>query len=154
MNMDRRLFIFSVVLAVSITLKPIPIALQGGGQSSDSKSDKKDKGKTNPRKKDKANPQIPIQITVTAPEISPDDKARSDAQREREVLAQEAIVSLTSALKTIAIVQAVITAVALLASIRAANAAKKSADIAANALHLTQGADIHLHELFYGSTTS
>jgi hypothetical protein len=145
--------IFSLVLAVSITLKPVPItALQGTGQSSVLQSGKQQKAKPNSGKNNKTNSPTPIQITVTTPEISPADKAKADEQREREIVAQEAIVSLTRALKNLAFVQAFITAFALIATFIAANAAKKSAEIAEATLHLTQGADIHLQDVLLNPT--
>ena len=80
------------------------------------------------RSPDQANPQPPINITVTAPEPSPERAARDEQRQERNVAAQEDVRDFTRALTVLAFVQAGITFVALLLSYRATKAATVSAD--------------------------
>jgi hypothetical protein len=125
-NMDRRYFIFSVVLAVSITLKPIPITAlpkdEPPSASKSSNSPSQDKTQSKGRTKNQNDPQTPTQIIVTTPDISATDKATSDTYQQREVAAQETMAALTRALTYVAIVQAFITGFALLAAIKALRA--------------------------------
>ena len=86
--------------------------------------------------------QPPINITVTTPQPSTEDAKREEDRRNREVAADEDIRDFTRALTMLTIVQAFITFVALMFTIRAANAAKRSADIATEALHITERADV------------
>jgi hypothetical protein len=76
---------------------------------------------------DQPKPQPPINITVTAPKPSAEDAHKEDQYRQREVAAQEDVRDFTRMLTILAVMQAVITLVALGASIRSANAAKMSA---------------------------
>jgi hypothetical protein len=64
--MDRRLFTFSVVLAVSITLKPIPItAQQGVEQPSESKREEKRKqSNKNQNTRDNKSSQLVSEVTI------------------------------------------------------------------------------------------
>jgi hypothetical protein len=148
--MQRKSSIVIVVLAVSITLSLTLIAVQqngapqsGAGRNQTNSSQVPQRGtKSNAGRDNERAAQNPIQITVTTPEKSPADKAAENQQREREVAAQETVAYFTRVLTFLAVIQAVITALALGASIRAANAAKNSADIAASTLRLTQRAHL------------
>lgn len=83
--------------------------------------------------------QPPINVTVTAPQPSPEDAAREEQYRQREVVAQEDVRDFTRWLTYLTFIQAFIGTVALLLTRRAANAARDSADSAkqsANALKL------------------
>lgn len=75
--MDRRLFTFSVVLAVSITLKPIPItALQRVGQSNGNQQDKVRNPQTQ-RSRQKEQTQNTSIVVLT-------DKSSEDAEKSRQ----------------------------------------------------------------------
>jgi hypothetical protein len=91
---------------------------------------------------DQSGAQPPINITVVAPKPSPEDTKRDEDRQDRNVTAQEDIRDFTRMLTILAFVQALITLGALGAAIRAANAAKTSANIARDALHLTERADV------------
>jgi hypothetical protein len=82
----------------------------------------------------KAQPQPPIQITVTTPDKSPADKAKEDKRQEREVAAQERVADFTRILTYAAIAQGLATFIALLYAIRSANAARSAAETANQSL--------------------
>jgi hypothetical protein len=87
---------------------------------------------------DQAPAQPPINVTVTAPERSPEAAKRQEDREERNVAAQEDISALTRALTILAVIQSAITLFALVATFKAATAAKASAD----AINLTERAQI------------
>jgi hypothetical protein len=97
-----------------------------------------------PAAKDQERAQQPIQITVVAPEVSAEEKARSENRDERNVSAQESIASFTAMLTAIAAVQIVLAVFAIGYSIRAANAAKVSADVARETLVISQRAFLNV----------
>jgi hypothetical protein len=89
-----------------------------------------------------ANP--PINITVTTPKPSPEDAKRDEDRQERNVSAQEQVADFTRVLTILTGAQAAITFFALLASIVAAKAAKKSADTSRDTLITLQRPFVHL----------
>ena len=79
----------------------------------------------------------PINITVTTPEPSPADLEREREQNQRQVAAQESISGFTRVLSYTAIAQAIIMIFLLVATLRAANAARQSAETTAQSFQMT-----------------
>ena len=86
----------------------------------------------------------PINVTVTAPQKSAKELDAERQQRERETAIQEAISKFNGWLVVVGFMQVVAMAFGLLYTVRAANAAKKSADTAEQTLHLTQRAFVDI----------
>jgi hypothetical protein len=116
------------------------IALVTTGASAQSKPSAGDRSNPQRGRINQPQSQPPINVTVTTPQPSPEDAQRERNQRAREVASQEDIRDFTRALTILTIVQAGITLGALWVSIRAANAAKKSADVAERTMIETQRA--------------
>jgi len=83
----------------------------------------------------------PLSVTVTQPK-SADELAYDRQQREQDRAIQQEIANTTRGLFWLAIVQSVLGGLGLLITMRAANAAKDSADVAKKTLWLTQRAEI------------
>jgi hypothetical protein len=81
-----------------------------------------------------------INVTVQSPEPDPKLAQEDRENRQRNLDVQERIAKVTTALVWITAIQALFGSFAFLVAIRAANAAKKSADVADATLRLTQRA--------------
>src|SRR5262249_3950649 len=82
--------------------------------------------------------ETPIQVTVTTPEKSADDKEAERKRAERQDLTNEHIARYTFYLVVVGALQAVATFFAFGVSLRAANAAKQSADVATESLLMSE----------------
>jgi hypothetical protein len=105
------------------------------------------RGKQAPPGQDKANTTPPINVTVTTPERTPAEKEedrkraeRQDATNQRIAEANDRIAGFTFWLVVVGALEAGGTVLAFMVAIRAANAAKKSADVAERALRTAERA--------------
>jgi hypothetical protein len=94
-----------------------------------------------PGRANQSAPQPPINVTPTSPVPGAEENQRDEARQERNLAAQEDIRDFTRVLTIATVIQAVIGFFALLATFRAANAAKRSAEGAEQAVRLTQRAN-------------
>lgn len=85
-----------------------------------------------------------INVTVQSPEPNPEVSKAEREDRQRNLDIQDRIATYTGLLLLSAIVQAVVGLGAFFVGIRAANAAKQSAKVATDALHLTERAYVDL----------
>lgn len=163
--MSKRLFIFSVVLAVSITLKPIHTL---GQQSEEPQKEEKKSQKLPPTKAQKLSDTAKSNSTkitdknktsqtnqANSPSTAPllqaqptTDQSKSDSKppdenmeiQRQNLEIQRKLSRFTGLLVLVAFLQIIPIVIQAIWGIRAANAAKKSADVAKTALHLGQRA--------------
>jgi hypothetical protein len=162
--MLKKLLIFSVALAVSITLRPIPTTAQErSGQPSSARRGRSSQpseppqavgSETNRANANQQPSQPSIAITVEAPKPGPEQlKAEREASERQEATnariadATDTIATWTIWLVLVGAAQVAATVLGFMASKKAADAARDSAGVARAALELTEGADIHLDRL-------
>lgn len=96
--------------------------------------------------------QPPVQVVVTLPEPSPQAAAKEDEYREREVVAAEDVRDFTKWLTVLTFVQAILGLLGFGIAIRAANAARQSAEVASAALTKIQRPFVVVNEFVMGAT--